>query len=103
MDNFVDQILRYNGYLLPTSEEEVAAFEEALAAHDIPPIPADLVDPGSILDAPPPDSGRIIKLNANSSTQQQDFVAAARSGTTISPTDLAKMMKDIDDAKNKKQ
>ena len=102
MDNFLERVLHANGYLLPSTEADIAAYEEALAAHDIPPIPPGLDDPVSLLDSPPLDPAKIIDVKTPASIQQHDFAAAARSGAAISPINLEKMMKDFDRAKHKK-
>lgn len=102
---FTDQhllsILRQKGFIIPKTEAEVDAFEQALKEHDIPPLPAELDDPEAILKKRY--SERRLLLSTEQDHQNTENLArAARDGKTIPQSVLDKMKKDRDDAEKRK-
>lgn len=92
--------LRQKGLIVPITEEDVDTFEKAIKEHNIPPLPAELDYPDSILkrsysDRPP-------KLATDHNEDIADLARAAREGKTIPQSVLNKMKKDRDDAEKGK-
>lgn len=92
--------LRQKGLIIPTKEEDIDAFEKAIKEHNIPPLPAKLNDPDSILKSTY--SQRPVKLVTNHDENFADLARAAREGKAIPQSVLDKMKKDRDDAEKEK-
>ena len=92
--------LRQRGFVVPKTEADIEAFEQAIKQHNIPPLPADLDDPEAILKRgyahrPP-------KLATDQNQDIADLARAARDGKTIPQSVLDKMKKDREDAEKGK-
>lgn len=102
-DDIIFQSLKEHGYIVPSNEEDIAAFKEALKKHDLPPLPDDLNDPGSILDTPPSIPIRIVPLKAEvRSEEYRNFTMAAREGKPLSSDAMQKLKRNLAKSKKKK-
>lgn len=96
-DRLLLSILHRKGFIIPKTEKEVEAFEQAIKEHDIPPLPAELNDPDVILKMPY--SNRRLKLATEEDDHDAENLArAARDGKALPKSVLDKMKKDRDDA-----
>jgi hypothetical protein len=92
--------LRQRGFIVPKTEEDVDAFEQAIKKHDIPPLPPGLDDPATILNRGY--SHRPLKLTTDRNQDIVDLARAARDGKSIPQSVLDKMKKDREDAEKGK-
>lgn len=92
--------LRQKGFIVPKTEQDVDAFEEAIKHHNIPPLPADLDDPEALLKRSY--SHHTPRLATGQNEDVADLARAAREGKVIPQSVLDKMKKDRDDAEKGK-
>jgi hypothetical protein len=100
-DHHLLSIFRQKGFIVPKTEAEVAAFEQALNEHSIPPLPKELDDASAILKRPY-SKGGIIRLSTETNEDDTQLARAARDGKEISLSVLEKMRKDREDAEKDK-
>jgi hypothetical protein len=92
--------LRQRGFIVPKTEQDIDAFEQAIKEHNIPPLPTDLNDPAAILKRGY--SHRSPQLATEPDEDVTDLARAARDGKAIPQSVLDKMKKDRDDVEQGK-
>ena len=95
---YFENALRSHGYLFPTTDEQMSVFEESI---DYIPLPKELESPDFVFE----DKKQTLKkrvIAIDNSEGERNWALAAREGKDIPEDMLAKMKRDKEEAKKKK-